>query len=192
MDREDFEAALAEALASGCCPRCGARFSHKEVYLSRHALEMGVQCAGQGKVWRLAIPWCPRCECEPDTYGCIHEKMFGNSEEFSRSPLRCDFCMRPGAHVAARIVAKNFIKAELPDGRDFVDAGEWAACADCHRLIQERKFAALVEVGLQGTLAMHPDIPRTPANLATIRGKCRAVYAGVFGFDIDFHDASEA
>jgi hypothetical protein len=71
-DRAAFEAKLVAALASGACAICKGGFAEKEVYLSLHAHEFKVMCTGTGKVWRVKLPWCLRCEDEPETYGCVH------------------------------------------------------------------------------------------------------------------------
>lgn len=80
-DRTGFETKLVAALASGACPVCNGGFAEKEVYLSLHAHEFKGTCTGTGKVWRVKLPWCPRCEREPETDGCVHDKMFSSTKE---------------------------------------------------------------------------------------------------------------
>jgi hypothetical protein len=80
-DRAPFEATLVAALASGACPICKGGFAESEVYLSLHAHEFEGTCTGTGKVWRVKLPWCPRCEREPETYGCVHQKLIAETKD---------------------------------------------------------------------------------------------------------------
>jgi hypothetical protein len=109
--------------------------------------------------------------------------MYSDSREMPRDPRRCDFCMKPGAPLAVTYRAKNFLTGVMVTGETLVDAGEWGACPECAALVEAKNFAGLVEVGIAGTLAMHPEIPRTTTNVARIRAKARTVYAAIFGID---------
>jgi len=62
--------------AAGGCAAYG-----KEVYLSLHAHEFEGTCTGTGKVWRVKLPWCPRCEREPETYGCVHQNLISDTKD---------------------------------------------------------------------------------------------------------------
>jgi hypothetical protein len=55
------------------CRKCGGNVEIVVAYMSLHDLRFGLACAGAGKVVRLAIPFCPRCEAQPAEQGCIHE-----------------------------------------------------------------------------------------------------------------------
>lgn len=165
------------------CRSCKTQIELLPAYVSIHAVEFGVLCAGEGKVLRLAIPFCPRCEVKPSERGCIHEPMNPSSREMPRDPRRCDFCMTPGAPLAATYRAKTFMTGWMPSGDQLVDAGEWGACPSCAALVKQKNFAALVEVGVAGTLKMHPEIPRTIPNVAAIRHQAKIVYTAVFGLD---------
>jgi hypothetical protein len=55
------------------CRRCGENVEIVVAYMSLHDLRFGVACAESGKVVRLTIPFCPRCEAQPSEQGCIHE-----------------------------------------------------------------------------------------------------------------------
>ena len=55
------------------CRKCGGNVEIVVAYMSLHDLRFGVACVGSGKVVRLAIPFCPRCEGQPAEQGCIHE-----------------------------------------------------------------------------------------------------------------------
>jgi hypothetical protein len=183
---DDFEKDLRTLREHGWrCPKCQQPFARlKLVYLSRHAIEFGVQCVGQGQVVTARLPWCPKCEREPDTYGCVHEPMFAGTRKYIRAPGRCDFCMEPNTQIEKQIRAHSFIEARMPGGERVVDAGIWSACRSCSMLIEAKQFAALVEVGTRGTLKMHPEIP--PQAEPLMRARVRAIYAAVFGPKMDF------
>jgi len=55
------------------CRKCGGNVEIVVAHMSLHDLRFGVACVGSGKVVRLAIPFCPRCEGQPAEQGCIHE-----------------------------------------------------------------------------------------------------------------------
>jgi hypothetical protein len=74
-DRAVFETKLVAVLASAACPICKGGFAERELFLSLHAHEFKETCTGTGKVWRVKLPWCPRCEREPETYGCVHQNL---------------------------------------------------------------------------------------------------------------------
>jgi hypothetical protein len=42
------------------------------VFFSIHDARFS-QCAGAGKVLRLAVPYCPKCESRPEETSCIHD-----------------------------------------------------------------------------------------------------------------------
>lgn len=59
--------------------RMGVGFQHKSchapiafvnAYVSIHFI--GFKCAGNGRVTRIEVPYCPRCEQMPELYGCFH------------------------------------------------------------------------------------------------------------------------
>jgi hypothetical protein len=53
------------------CRKCGSMIMQKLAYISIHVTEFET-CSGPGHVERLPIPFCPHCEPEPETYGCLH------------------------------------------------------------------------------------------------------------------------
>ena len=55
------------------CRKCGGNVEVVGAYMSLHDPGFADACAGSGKVVRLAIPFCPRCEAQPAEQGCIHE-----------------------------------------------------------------------------------------------------------------------
>jgi hypothetical protein len=55
------------------CRKCGGNVGIVGAYVALHDLRFGLACAGSGKVLRMAIPYCPRCEERPAEQGCIHE-----------------------------------------------------------------------------------------------------------------------
>ena len=50
---------------------CGTLLMHKDAYISYHDARFE-GCAGKGTVEKLPIPYCPKCEQEPETHGCLH------------------------------------------------------------------------------------------------------------------------
>lgn len=183
-ERDEFESEWNALRATGRCPRCRERFTRsKEVYLSRHAIEFGVRCTGQGAVLRVVLPWCARCEREPATYGCVHEPMFAGTRKRDVKPRRCDFCMEPNVKIEKECRAASFIEQRIPDGAHIVDAGIWAACRSCAALIEAEQYAALIEVAIRGTMMMHPEWP--PQVEPLLRAKVRGLLLAVFG-KIDF------
>ena len=55
------------------CRKCGGNVEVVGAYMSLHDPGLADACAGSGKVVRLAIPFCRRCEARPAEEGCIHE-----------------------------------------------------------------------------------------------------------------------
>lgn len=53
------------------CLKCGSIILAKNALISIHVREFET-CSGSGHVERLPIPFCPHCEPEPASYGCIH------------------------------------------------------------------------------------------------------------------------
>ncbi len=54
------------------CRECGHRVMRATCYVSIHTSLFAI-CAGSGKVWRAALPFCPQCEGAPkNTSTCIH------------------------------------------------------------------------------------------------------------------------
>lgn len=54
-----------------CCGYCEQRIAWRFCYLSLHEAEFP-DCAGPGTVLRIDIPYCPSCEKEPESTGCLH------------------------------------------------------------------------------------------------------------------------
>lgn len=77
MTREEFRAEYQRWLVEATegrpfrCKKCGTEPSVTITYLSLHVLEFG-NCAGSGMVEKHLIGWCPVCETEPETQGCLH------------------------------------------------------------------------------------------------------------------------
>jgi hypothetical protein len=77
---QEFAARRKEWIAEHCvtdgefqnCRTCGGRVEIVRAYMSLHDPRFP-GCVGGGKVLRLVIPYCPRCEACPDEYGCIHD-----------------------------------------------------------------------------------------------------------------------
>jgi hypothetical protein len=60
------------------CGTCGTAIAEKMAYLSIHSSDVFHElCTGVGRVLRVMIPYCPKCESEPEERGCIHEPMLG-------------------------------------------------------------------------------------------------------------------
>jgi hypothetical protein len=55
------------------CRKCGGNLEIVGAHMSLHDPRFADACVGSGKVVRLAIPFCPRCEAQPAEQGCIHE-----------------------------------------------------------------------------------------------------------------------
>jgi hypothetical protein len=56
------------------CAKCESVLELKEAHVSIHFIELS-ECTGAGRVSKFFIPYCPRCEPVPDTYGCLHIPM---------------------------------------------------------------------------------------------------------------------
>lgn len=54
------------------CAQCGDEIQQVRAYMALHDEQFGAACAGPGRAWRMAIPFCPNCEEVPSRYGCIH------------------------------------------------------------------------------------------------------------------------
>jgi hypothetical protein len=54
------------------CRTCGGRVEILGAYMSLHDPRFP-GCVGRGKVLRLVVPFCPKCEPRPDESGCIHD-----------------------------------------------------------------------------------------------------------------------
>jgi len=55
------------------CKICQSFIEIIGAYMSLHDTRFP-GCAGSGRVMRLVIPFCPKCETRPSEYGCIHEQ----------------------------------------------------------------------------------------------------------------------
>jgi len=53
-----------------CCAVCGTPIEHVRAALSVHNSASG-SCQGP-RIWTTAVPYCPRCEEEPERGGCLH------------------------------------------------------------------------------------------------------------------------
>jgi hypothetical protein len=53
------------------CRTCNTKVEIVGVYFSIHDARLDI-CAGAGKVMRLAVPFCPRCESQPEDHSCLH------------------------------------------------------------------------------------------------------------------------
>jgi hypothetical protein len=168
------------ALHDGRCPKCFTPMREEQVYLSLHALEFGIQCAGMGRVWRTSIPWCPACEQQPQQSGCVHMKMYPSTEELPIVPLRCDFCQLITNNLKD-YTAEQFLTARLEDGRELIDEGIWGACVRCAFLIDNELWVDLVKRGVDATLLDHPEIHDTPKNREVMMLKSWEIVRAVFG-----------
>jgi|HubBroStandDraft_1064217.scaffolds.fasta_scaffold142217_2 hypothetical protein len=54
------------------CVRCTTPIEIIGAYLSIHDKRFD-HCAGPGHVVRLVVPYCPRCEEQPEARGCLHD-----------------------------------------------------------------------------------------------------------------------
>jgi hypothetical protein len=165
----------------GRCPSCHVEMHEKLVYLSLHATEFGVRCAGPGQVVKVTLPWCPGCEDEPEETGCLHRPMFPGTESLPTEPLRCDFCLATDVLLTCDVRASYYISADVGDGRTLVDEGIWGACSECGLLIQEEKWEELMDRGVLGTLAMHAEIPNNARVRSALKERSRMVMRAVFG-----------
>ena len=58
------------------CKNCGSEVLQTTLYVSVHSSEFGDSCAGSGKVVKVPLPYCPKCEGEPKNFTtCIHIPM---------------------------------------------------------------------------------------------------------------------
>lgn len=57
------------------CKKCGEFILFSAVWVSIHDSRFP-GCVGGGHVARVVIPYCPRCEGEPENQGCFHEDLF--------------------------------------------------------------------------------------------------------------------
>jgi hypothetical protein len=68
------------------CGTCGTPISEKLAYLSIHSIDIFPDmCAGAGKVLNAMIPYCPKCEPEPEERGCIHMPMLESLMRHARA-----------------------------------------------------------------------------------------------------------
>lgn len=76
-----------DAVGRILCIRCGDIIRGRMAYLSLHSIEFehggpnADMCAGDGECRPLYIPYCSRCEPEPEEHGCIHIHMFSKVTE---------------------------------------------------------------------------------------------------------------
>lgn len=62
------------------CRECGSRIMRATCYVSIHTNLFPNTCAGSGKVWRAAIPFCPQCEGAPkNSSTCMHTDESANN-----------------------------------------------------------------------------------------------------------------
>ena len=55
------------------CKDCGEKVQSVTCYVSEHAEEFGSSCAGRGGVQNIVLPFCPKCEGQPErTSTCVH------------------------------------------------------------------------------------------------------------------------
>lgn len=54
------------------CRNCNTKVENIGVYFSIHYARLDI-CAGAGRILRLAVPFCPRCESRPEDCSCLHE-----------------------------------------------------------------------------------------------------------------------
>lgn len=74
-NRSTLEEFMREAVpvyeARNVCPTCHSVGGFVLAHVSIHHAEFE-RCAGEGFVWPLHIPYCPRCEALPEDRGCLH------------------------------------------------------------------------------------------------------------------------
>lgn len=71
LEREKW---IHDHLDNGCCRHCGSTIEFVQAFISVH--DVRFECAGNGKVVRVALPYCPFCEDSvPKTTGCFHEEL---------------------------------------------------------------------------------------------------------------------
>ena len=54
------------------CRICSTLVEIFPVYFSIHDARLPA-CAGAGKVMRLVVPFCRKCEAQPEEHSCLHE-----------------------------------------------------------------------------------------------------------------------
>lgn len=80
--------------------------------------------------------------------------------------LRCDFCSSTDVRFAeeaadADVGMVGVLQGEIHDtGITAHSAGDWAACADCHQLIQDDKRESLVRRAAASLAEREPDTKR--------------------------------
>lgn len=61
-----------ESASGYTCKRCSSPIMQTTLYVSVHTRAFN-NCAGSGEVRHVPLPFCPKCEGEPDTpRSCIH------------------------------------------------------------------------------------------------------------------------
>src|SRR5713101_2050845 len=69
------------------CRDCGSKIEYKPCAVSIHNRKF-TACTNSGQEpWNVLVPYCPRCESEPVTVGCLHvnvERLNGNSSKWKR------------------------------------------------------------------------------------------------------------
>src|SRR6185312_12654320 len=63
------------------CKKCGSEVATVVAFMDVHDERLCDSCAGPDRVWKLPVPYCPRCEEKPATRGCIHV-----AQAFTSSP----------------------------------------------------------------------------------------------------------
>jgi hypothetical protein len=72
MPLTEFVAELSRWAGLMGCPQCGGRLALAVCYVSWHSVEFGDLCAGAGRCDPLELPYCPACEQQPESSGCVH------------------------------------------------------------------------------------------------------------------------
>jgi hypothetical protein len=75
ISAEQFTAELLEARdRDGKCT-CGFPYMYVIVHVSIHATEFE-DCTGEGRCYPVLLPYCRKCEQEPQRSGCVHLPLF--------------------------------------------------------------------------------------------------------------------
>lgn len=94
----------------------------------------------------------------------------------------CDFCSVPGreqemwSYPCAPHV-HGVIVSDLPLG---ASRGDWAACENCHELIERNDRKALVERSVKLDWERHPELHAHPEAKAMLRAMARSIHDGFF------------
>lgn len=111
----------------------------------------------EGAIEAASIPECPDC-------GGV------NFEQIAVT-IVCDFCSIPLARddvdeFWTHYAHEHALPPPAPGMRPTIQDPEWAACGECHRLIESGDAEALLDRAVTHHATLHPEVPRHVLRLA--------------------------